>query len=125
MISPDAFLLFSIFQIKHYLGDFVFQSKYMLKKSAADWSFIRPLALHSFVHGVLTGLIACVFVPNLWWLGALDVAIHAAVDRLKSSPRFFGRFDSPTSEAYWRVFGLDQMAHHFTHIGIVWIICFS
>ncbi len=115
-------MLLVIFQIKHFVADFPLQFPYMLKKFSPNWSFVVPLSLHCGVHAVLT-LIICLFVqPSLWWLAAIDFVVHFVMDRIKSGPRYLGRFKDTTSAAYWSAFGFDQMVHHLTHIYIIYVL---
>jgi len=117
-----AFVLFVVFQLKQFLADFVFQSAYMLKKTADDLTFVGPLAAHCAVHAGITLAVALVVDPKMWWLAPLDFVIHFAMDRIKAGPRYLGRFDDPTSKPYWWAFGFDQMVHHLTHILLVWLL---
>lgn len=91
-------------------------------KGGIDW--ILPLALHAYVHAVVTFGIA------FFWLRALsptfdlalaDFTVHFMVDRLKASPNLGGRW-KPTSPFFWWALGADQMAHHLTHYWIIYKI---
>ncbi|MCB0385952.1 MAG: DUF3307 domain-containing protein [Bdellovibrionales bacterium] len=117
-----AFLLLVIYQVKHFLADFPLQREYMLQKTKAGWDFFTPLAVHCLVHGILTLVIVLVLAPHLWWLMIVDVVIHFFMDRIKSGPRYLGRFHDKSKAAYWNCFGFDQMVHHLTHFYIVWVI---
>lgn len=119
--SGEIFLLFVVFHLKQYLGDFVLQTKYMLKKDAPDWGFFRPLFFHSLVHAAMTVFIVCFIDVKLWWLGAIDLILHFSMDRLKSSPKLLGRFNDITSDSYWRTFGFDQLIHNLTHVSLIWL----
>lgn len=120
----ELLILFCVFQVKHYLADFVFQTRYMLQKDAHDLSYLKPLLLHSFTHAILTTTIVAFADYRLWWIGAIDLVLHALVDRLKAAPKLLGRFNDPLKASYWRVFGFDQMIHQLTHIGLAWFILF-
>lgn len=116
------FVLLVIFQIKHFLADFVFQNVYMLQKSRAGWDFVMPLAIHCGVHALGTLLIVLWWNPKYWWLAIFDFLIHFAADRMKAGPRYLGRFGDMQSKGFWVTFGLDQMIHHLTHIYIIWLM---
>ena len=118
----NAFLLLIVFQIKHFLADFPLQFPYMLRKFRPGWDFVMPLTLHCLVHGLLTLAIVLCVDYHLWWLGVFDFCIHFIMDRIKSGPRYLGRFKDSTSTWYWISFGFDQMVHHLTHMLIVWIL---
>ncbi|MES2856608.1 MAG: DUF3307 domain-containing protein [Bdellovibrionota bacterium] len=117
-----AFALSVIFQFKHFIADYPLQFPYMLRKFRPGWDFLLPLATHCFVHAFLTLIIVLVFAPELWWLAVLDFVVHFVMDRIKSGPRYLGRFSNSAKSGYWIAFGFDQMVHHLTHIYIVWVI---
>ncbi|MEM7647098.1 MAG: DUF3307 domain-containing protein, partial [Pseudomonadota bacterium] len=106
------FCLLVIFQIKHYIADFPMQREYMLRKTKAGWDFLLPLTLHCLVHGVGTLIVVLFFAPQLWWLCLLDFVVHFVIDRIKSGPRYLGRYNDLSRSGFWNILGLDQMAHH-------------
>ena len=117
------FLLFLLFQIKHFLCDFPLQSTSMVMgKGRPGWDFVPWLLAHSGVHGVGTLIIMLFLNPIYWWMGPVDFIIHFLVDRLKSGPKYLGRFNDVTSPSFWNVFGLDQKIHHLTHVAITYYI---
>lgn len=61
----------------------------------------------------------------MWWLGVLDFAVHFIVDRLKSGPRYLGRFNDQNTALYWSILGADQMVHHLTHMYIVYLLMYG
>jgi hypothetical protein len=125
MTSPElrtAFALLVIFQLKQFIADFPLQREYMLRKVRPGWDFFLPLAMHSGVHAVFTLIIALAFKPNLWWLAVVDFIVHFIMDRLKSGPKYLGRFHDLNRSSFWNVLGFDQMVHHLTHLYIVWIL---
>lgn len=111
----ELIILF-LLQIKHWYVDFVNQSAEELayKGTYMEW---RGLT-HSIKHGLLTALILIVFIVPEWalLLGALDFIAHYHIDWYKMN---YGATDIKTKQ-YWNHFGLDQMAHQFTYIMIVW-----
>ena len=117
-----VFILFMIYQVKHFLADYIFQHNYMLKKIRPDWDFLPPLALHCAVHAGLTLIICFFFRPDLWWLSLIDFSIHFAMDRLRSGPKYLGRYNDVNNSIFWWILGFDQMIHHMSHILIIWII---
>lgn len=116
----QTLLLLAVFQVKHYVADFPLQTRYMLRKTRDDWSFVAPLALHCGVHAVLTLAVVMYVEPSLWWLAVFDFGSHFIMDRLKASRRYLGRFDDIATSAYWNTFGFDQMFHHLVSCYIVW-----
>lgn len=122
-INVELFLsLLIIYQIKHFLADFVFQNVWMLQKSRPSWDFVPPLSLHCGIHGAATLAIVLYVNPQYWWLAAFDFAVHFTMDRIKAGPRYLGRFSDMRSKAFWVTFGLDQMVHHLTHLYICWFL---
>ncbi|MAV92116.1 MAG: hypothetical protein CL676_11910 [Bdellovibrionaceae bacterium] len=117
-----VFALLILFQVKHFLADFVFQNVYMLRKGSPNWDFVVPLSIHAGIHALSTLPIVLYVNPSVWWLSVMDFFIHFVMDRIKAGPRYLGRFDDLNSKAYWVTFGADQMMHHLTHILIIWIL---
>ena len=112
----------SVFQVKHFVADYPLQIPYMLRKFRPGWDFFIPLSAHCFVHSIFTVFIALYWNPSLWWLGLLDFVAHFVMDRLKSGPKYLGRYNNMAQSAYWISFGFDQMVHHLTHIYIAWVL---
>lgn len=117
-----AFILLIAFQIKHFVADFPLQLPFMLRKHAAGWDFVWPLAVHCAVHAFMTFAIVIYVRPSLWYLAVLDFAVHFVMDRIKAGPKFLGRFNDSRKTSYWAAFGFDQMVHHLTHLYIVWVL---
>ena len=121
----EIFTLLVLFQIKHYLVDFVIQindSNSIRKFDHKGW--IGPLAKHAGDHSFLTFLIVYMLTQD-WELGLVlavfDFVIHFTMDRIKASPNILGRFEYPTPP-YWYSLGFDQMVHHLTHYTIIFFI---
>lgn len=89
-----VFALLIIYQIKHFVADYLLQGQYMLGKFKPYPHYILPLLAHTLVHGVFTFMIAVWLVSPLaaLALGLLDLGIHFLVDRVKASPELLGRF---------------------------------
>jgi len=121
-ILAQAFVLLAVFQVKHYVADFPLQSQYMLRKTEPGWSFAGPLALHCAVHAGLCLAIVIVVAPSLWWLAVVDFVTHFAMDRIKSGPRYLGRYRDVSRTGFWNCLGFDQMVHHLTGFYIIWML---
>ena len=116
-----VFMMLVIFQAKQLIGDYLLQTGWMGRgKSKSGPGFIIPLSVHVSVHALMTLAIMLVFNPSLWYLAALDFAVHFSMDRIKASPRLFGRYTDVNKQSFWIPFGLDQMVHHLTHYFIIW-----
>lgn len=117
-----TFTLLVIYQLKHYVADFPLQREYMLGKTRPNWDFLLPLVTHCLVHAAGTFIICLIFASHLWWLAIFDFVVHFVMDRLKSGPRYLGRFNDLTKAGFWNILGIDQMVHHLTHIYIIYVI---
>lgn len=87
-------ILLIIYQLKHFIADYLLQGKYMLGKFAKYPDFIVPLLAHVAVHGAFTFWIAIGFTGLLvlsFKLALTDMIIHFAMDRIKASPELLGR----------------------------------
>lgn len=145
------FQLLVLFQLKHFLADYLFQTPYMLGKFKSGKQWVLPLLAHSSVHAAFTfGIVLCVKLSAVFALklSLLDLVAHAAMDRIKANPELLGRFKAlsaremgvikrgpsipsqivPFEEAlrsntyFWWSLGLDQMVHHLTHYYIIWCL---
>ncbi len=122
-MTPVALLLLYIsFRVKQYVCDFMLQTDWMaLTKGLPGMEGYQALFSHAAIHAMGTTLIALVFAPPLWWLGILDLAVHAGVDRLKGVLTYKKGWTYKDT-IFWWTFGLDQEAHNFTHLIYVLII---
>jgi hypothetical protein len=142
----NLFLLLVLFQLKHFLADFPFQTDWMLRKFAPDWSFVWPLLAHSSVHALFTCVLFLCFgasIPVALALAGLNGVVHFGMDRLKAGPRYLGRFKQLSGEQllwaripvngkpnhkslwgnklFWWSLGLDQLVHGLTDLACVWL----
>lgn len=115
-----TFKLLVIYQFKHFIADFPLQREYMLKKVSPNWDFILPLATHCLVHSGMTLSICLLVNPHLWWLSLVDFVVHFIMDRIKSGPKYLGRFNDKSKPGFWNCLGFDQMIHHLTHFYIIY-----
>lgn len=116
------FVLLIVFQIKHFAADYILQGRYMLGKFAPGWEFVRPLAAHAGVHAAFTAYITW-SVTQHWLLSLelalLDFGVHFAMDRIKASPKYWGRY-KPHQRQFWWALGADQGVHHLCHYLLIW-----
>ena len=83
-INVELFIcLLIIFQVKHFIADFVLQNVWMLQKSRPGWDFVAPLSIHCGVHAGITLVVALYVNPQYWWLAVADFVIHFTMDRIK------------------------------------------
>jgi len=110
-------ILLSLLFLKHFLFDFVLQSKDMLfgKTLFGNWLGIK----HSLYHGAGTFFVLTVVSFECAIIFAIaDAIIHYHIDWIR------GRFGSKdiTSDTFWCHLGLDQLAHGFTYIVLTSLI---
>lgn len=118
-----VFILLVLFQLKHFIADFPLQDEYMLGKFKGGYDWILPLTAHSATHAYFTFIISILLVDLQLaiLLALLDFTIHGTMDRIKASPNLLGRY-KPENKLFWWSLGFDQMIHHLTHYGIIYII---
>lgn len=115
------FVVLTMLFVKHYLADFIWQSDRMLKEKGI-YGYIGGLQ-HSGFHAVLTYVIllhvlniqACII------LAVFDGLIHYHVDWAKVQ---LSSGLGTSDKKFWIWFGLDQLIHAMTYVGIVFIVGF-
>jgi hypothetical protein len=114
-------LLLVAFQLKHVVADFLFQTDWTIAGKERDHAWLAPLMAHAGGHAALTFPIMLAVAPAFSWLAAVDLLVHAAIDRGKGVA---GRLlhAKEGSRLWWRIFGFDQMLHHLTHLGLAVVI---
>jgi hypothetical protein len=108
-------LLAIVMATKHYIADFLFQTKWIAhgKECARGW--FMPLLTHVLGHAALTLAIALVVAPRLWWLALADFAIHFVIDRGKGLLCRSAHL-GPDDKTFWLLLGFDQYLHQITNI---------
>lgn len=112
-IVAIIFLLLVVYQIKHFLADYILQGEYMLGKFKSGWDFLGPLLSHVGVHAGMTFMIAIVAFQRLdpgmvvragvsmaICIALFDALVHFFMDRLKASPKYMGRWKPVTAAEY-------------------------
>jgi len=126
MTSEAAALLCGLF-LAHYIGDFTpLVTRRMLEaKSAATPMW--PILMHAAVHtGLMALAIALVSTPKasiLLLACAIQLVTHFGLDagRARLGLRKPGLND-PTRSEFWRLLGLDQLAHALVLIGVAALV---
>lgn len=109
-----------VFQIKHFLCDFVLQNSYQIRNKGV---YLHTGGLiHAGLHA-LGSIPALLFVTQSPWLIAVLLAsefvIHYHTDWAKA--RIDGALRlNDTSTLYWTIFGSDQLVHQLTYLGMVY-----
>jgi hypothetical protein len=115
-------MLLVVFQVKHLVADFLLQTKWTIGKEQAN-GWLAPLIVHAGGHAAIMLLIALLLNPAFWWLGVVDLVVHAEIDRGKTlTTRALGVQEG--ERVWWRIFGIDQMLHHLTHLIYSVVIAF-
>lgn len=108
------FLLLVIYQLKHFLADYVLQGRYQLGKFKDGTEWILPLLSHVAVHAGFTFIIANVFFL-IWGVNDLglaieialfDATVHFVMDRLKAGKKHLGRYKPLTASEYMLASGV-------------------
>jgi len=107
-------LIFIVFTVKHVLADFILQTSWMWRTKDKEHGWVAPLAAHAGCHAAFTLAAALAIHPALCWLGVVDFALHATIDRTRAvMGRRLGLV--PGHSGWWSVFGIDQALHQVTH----------
>lgn len=121
-MTPAALLvLVLLFQVKHLLADFVWQTGWMVHNKG---TYGHPGGIaHAGLHALIT-------VPVLIWtplgtgailgIAAVEFLLHYHIDWTKD--RLLKRLGlGPKEKGYWGLTGLDQFAHQVTYVAILWL----
>ncbi|MGE4313363.1 MAG: DUF3307 domain-containing protein [Pseudobdellovibrionaceae bacterium] len=124
MSALSLLLLYCLFRLKQFVCDFALQTNWAWvvenkgKSGIAGWV---PTLSHAAVHGVGTLILFLIFLPSFWWMGLVDVIVHALIDRTKAVLTERQGW-TMRDAAFWNAFALDQEAHNFTHLAYIVLI---
>ncbi len=116
----------ALFQIKHYLADFQWQSLWMVTNKGC---YGHPGGLaHAGMHGALSLIVltmATPWMPLLFLLLVLaEAAVHYHIDWLKAQIVSRSGIDE-NDQAYWHWLGLDQAMHQLTYLAMLAALTFA
>jgi len=111
----DILTVYLLFRLKHFMADYLLQTSWMARGKEKEVGWASALFAHAGVHAIGTTAIAAMFAPSLMFLGAVDLVVHAGIDKTKASIRRL----QPNQPAFWWAHGIDQEAHHLTHFAYV------
>lgn len=109
-------------QVKHFVADYLLQTPWMI---AGKGHFDQPGGyVHAGIHiagtapallysGIGGGLVALLLLA--------EFAIHFTIDHLKALQARV-KPQSPSSARFWAAHGADQLAHHLTYSGILFVV---
>lgn len=133
----NIILLLLIFEVKHFICDFLLQGHYMTGKfNKSGW--ILPLSSHCLVHAIFTySILTFIGCPLSLILSIFDFTVHFIMDRVKASPDLLGKFKPlygtdyllcvrmkmtkqlNSNRLFWWSLGFDQLVHQTTSLIIV------
>lgn len=128
IIMLTVFTLLFMFEIKHFVCDFVGQNEYMLGKfKVTGW--VLPLSAHCVVNALGTAIVVLVALKGTSWVlpiiaAMIEFVTHFFIDRWKASPNYGGKY-KPTEKKFWINLGIDQMGHRLVNYVIILIIVIS
>jgi len=113
-------LVLFVFQVKHFLCDFVFQTEYQIQNKSiyGHSAGLRHAGLH-IVGSIPAFLLLSAPVGLMAVCLVGEFAVHYHMDWLKA------RYDGsklPSDHSYWVVFGIDQFVHQTTYLAMVFIV---
>ena len=124
MISPVLAVLLSLvlFEIKHFLCDFVFQTSNQVRAKGfyGKLGGIKHAGLHAI--GSVPALLVLTYSPlAILAVVIVEFVVHYHVDWTKA------RVDASqgwtiADQKYWIVFGLDQFIHQMTYVAIIYAL---
>lgn len=125
MPEPEGAILlgFAWLAVKHCLADFILQTPYQYQNKGI---YGHPGGLlHAGIHVLLTAPLFLI-LPAAGPGAALAIligeyAVHYHVDWLKEQVVKRYALVADTT-GFWYALGIDQLAHQFTYIAIVWLL---
>jgi hypothetical protein len=122
-LSPEHTVLLAVglLIVKHAIADFILQTTWQ-REQKAIYGALGGL-LHASIHVVLTAPILLLELQLPWnsvaMLLAAEFVVHYHIDWAKEQVvRRAGWGWDDT--AFWWAFGLDQMMHGLTYVGLLW-----
>jgi Protein of unknown function (DUF3307) len=120
MYMETVLLALVVFQIKHFLCDFVLQNSYQIRNKGIYLH--RGGLIHAGLHS-LGSLPALLIITQLPWLVAAllfgEFVIHYHTDWAKARIDNALRLND-TNTLYWTIFGSDQLIHQMTYLGMTY-----
>lgn len=116
----------ALFQIKHYLADFHWQSPWMVTNKDR---YGHPGGLvHAGLHGGLSLIVLTMVAPWMPFLFLLlvlvEIAAHYHIDWIKARVVTDAGIDE-NDPTYWHWLGLDQAAHQLTYLAMLAVLAIA
>jgi hypothetical protein len=117
-----VFLGLVVFQIKHFVCDYVLQTTYQYSNKGT-YGHLGGI-LHAGIHAFGSIPAILIFMPPLPIIAAIVVGefvVHYHIDWLKQAvdSRMYW---TPKDAQYWHVFGADQLLHQLTYVVILAVL---
>lgn len=121
MTNQELLLLITLFVVKHFVVDFLLQTKW-------QWSNKHKLGhpggiFHSWLHGITTVLILTHFKvePSVCFIiGSIEWIVHYFIDYFKMVAGICTGWKCDNSPYFWWLLGFDQLLHYLTYIVIIY-----
>jgi hypothetical protein len=116
----DILIILSLFVIKHWFIDFVWQTQEEIANKGTYGNLIG--IQHSVKHGLGTYMVLFVSgfgmtFPIMYAISDLIMHYHIDWAKMNLSQNF-----TPKDHAFWVWFGIDQMLHYLTYILFLFIM---
>lgn len=119
----ESIILMLILQVKHCYADFYLQT-YMQTVKKGVW--LHPVGIsHTLDHMYcsLIGLfVFSLFVTLSPFIMVLAVVVEGVVHYIVDFSKVKYGCKDNTKPIFWTQFGLDQLAHQITYIGMIWVL---
>lgn len=122
MTLNTLLLLLILFQIKHLLADFVWQSSWMVQTKGI-YGHMGGIC-HAGMHAGLSLLILIFAAPSLMVAVLVAVGewvVHYHLDWYKDRELKKHGYTA-LQKGFWALAGLDQFAHQLSYVGILWLL---
>ena len=123
MITQTLLLLITAFIVKHFIVDFLLQTKWQYSNKHIFGH--RGGIFHAWLHGITTVIILDHFGfdhRTAAILGASEWIIHYFIDWSKMNIGMHYNWKCDNSNYFWWLLGLDQLLHYFTYVGIIYYL---
>ena len=125
MTGIDILALLTLFQLKHFIADYPLQNYQMVTEKGHYGK--RGGIYHSLIHSAMTFVALALFNYFVFpieytvaiAIAALEFVIHYHIDWVKMQ---MSRKFTTQDKGFWNWIGFDQLLHHLTYIGFVWIL---
>ena len=121
-LSTALIAVFALLQLKHFVFDYLVQTPYQFRNKG---TYGHP---GGFLHAGLQALgttAAFLAITPTFAVGAaivvVEFIVHYHIDWTKERWLRSGGY-TPTDGVYWRIYGIDQLAHQATYVAIAWVL---